>query len=106
MFVVYAGNGGLGGAFGLTFGPDGNLYVTAQFFTAVPGVLRYNGTTGAFMDVFVAGQFNVPAFGPDGHLYVGFCLSGIPASSTVKLAFHFLPRAKAVPSLQLETAAG
>ena len=65
---VSPGSGGLSGTRGIAFGTDGNLYV------ASPGssqVLRYNGATGAFIDVFVA---NVDArgltFGPDGNLYV------------------------------------
>src|SRR6185503_3045597 len=69
------------GAFGLdqphnpTFGPDGNLYV----FSNAPGshkILRFNGQTGAFIDVFVdtgeggfAGGSEL-LFGPDGDLYV------------------------------------
>jgi len=34
---------------GLAFGPDGNLYVG----TRSGNIIRYNGTTGAFIDVFV-----------------------------------------------------
>ena len=51
------------------FGPDGNLYVAAEFTSRV---LRYNGSTGAFIDVFASG--GAPSgltFGPDHHLYVG-----------------------------------
>ena len=66
--------GGLDGPTGALFGPDGNLYV-ASFNT--DEVLRYDGSTGAFLDVFVAagsGGLNGPdaglAFGADGHLYV------------------------------------
>lgn len=66
--------GGLLGPTAAVFGPDGNLYV-ASFET--DAVLRYNGLTGAFIDVFVptgSGGLNGPdagmAFGPDGHLYV------------------------------------
>jgi uncharacterized delta-60 repeat protein len=70
---VTSGSGGLSGAAGMAFGPDGNLYV-ASFHTGA--VLRYNGTTGAFMGVFVAtgtGGLNAPLglnFGLDGMLYV------------------------------------
>src|SRR5450759_437057 len=55
------------------FGPDGNLYLLDQQNI---GVLRYNGSTGAFMDMFVtAGSsgLSVPTaltFGPDGNLYI------------------------------------
>jgi len=68
---VFCQGGGLDNPVGLTFGPDGNLYVASG---DTDEVLRYDGTTGAFIDVFAAGggldgprQVN---FGPDGHLYV------------------------------------
>ena len=54
-------------------GPDGNLYVSGWISD---DVLRYNPTTGAFIDEFVAaGSGGLDsaaglAFGPDGHLYV------------------------------------
>lgn len=54
-------------------GPDGNLYVSGW---NSDNVLRYNVTTGAFIDTFVAansGGLNSAAgiaFGPDGNLYV------------------------------------
>jgi hypothetical protein len=63
----------LGSATAVEFGPDGNLYVTSDF---THSVLRFDGTTGAFVDVFVpsgSGGLSLPvdlAFGPDGNLYV------------------------------------
>lgn len=56
---------------GLDFGPDGNLYVAARGSGNV--ILRFDGSTGAFIDVFanmgIDGP-NTPRFGPDGNLYV------------------------------------
>jgi WD40 repeat protein len=58
---------------GLTFGPDGNLYVCS---VGNDRVLRYDGTTGAFIDAFVpAGSGGlkgpeVSIFKNDGFLYV------------------------------------
>ncbi len=66
--------GGLEGPGAVLFGPDGQLYVSSFDSDAI---LRYDGATGAFVDVFVtagAGGLNGPdagmVFGPDGHLYV------------------------------------
>jgi len=66
--------GGLNGPTAAVFGPDGHLYV-ASFDS--DSILRYDGSTGAFLDVFVSsgsGNLNGPdagtKFGPDGHLYV------------------------------------
>jgi len=59
----------------LVFGPDGNLFVVSS----TDGVYRFNGTTGALIDLFVAVDFgtvynlDAPAallFGPDDNLYV------------------------------------
>ena len=47
---VTPGSGGLDNPFDLVFGPDGNLYVGS---TSNNNVLRFNGTTGAFIDTFV-----------------------------------------------------
>jgi subtilisin-like proprotein convertase family protein len=70
---VSSGSGGLGGADGLVFGPDGHLYVASR---DTDSVLRYHGRTGAFIDAFVpagSGGLDSPvglAFGPDRNLYV------------------------------------
>ena len=69
----------------IAFGPDGNLYVT-NFDSCVSGpvgcigtrdeIVRFDGLTGAFLDVYVPddqGGLDSPwdlAFGPDGALFV------------------------------------
>jgi len=67
-------SGGLDGPTSVAFGPDGSFYV-ASFET--DSILRYDATTGAFIDVFVAsrdhgldGPDTGTIFGPDGDLYV------------------------------------
>ena len=77
---VPKGSGGLGIPMAFAFGPDGNLYVCNQKQEGpdpdnrLGEVLRFNGATGAFIDVFVpaeSGSFYAGiAFGPDGNLYV------------------------------------
>lgn len=70
---VPPGSGGLDGPWGLTFGPDGNLYVSSSYSGEV---LRYDGVTGSFLGSFVSAysgglQFPIGlTFGPDGNLYV------------------------------------
>jgi hypothetical protein len=68
---VAAGSGGLNGPGVLWFGPDGNLYVVSKNTNQV---LRYDGSSGAFLGVFVDDPSLVEArhlaFGPDGNLYV------------------------------------
>ncbi|MCG8406632.1 MAG: NHL repeat-containing protein [Phycisphaerales bacterium] len=69
---VASGAGGLVQAAGMDFGPDGNIYVSDH---ATSRVLRYNGTTGTFIDVFVPtgsgglDDVELIKFGSDGHLY-------------------------------------
>jgi DNA-binding beta-propeller fold protein YncE len=76
---VSSGSGGLSSARGVTFGPDGDLYV-ASFGTSE--VLRYDGTTGTFLNAFVSagsGGLSLPrdlVFGPDSNLYVSSYGSG------------------------------
>lgn len=76
---VAASGNGLARPYGNAFGPDGNLYVSS-FRTNE--ILRFNGQTGEFIDVFASdnngglgtvGGLNGPnglLFGPDGSLYV------------------------------------
>lgn len=55
---------------GIKIGPDGNIYVANG-----TDIVRFNGITGAFMDIFVtAGSGGLTggrdlAFGPDGNIY-------------------------------------
>ena len=74
---VTAGSGGLDAPEGLIFHTDGKLYVSSE---KSDEILRYNGITGAFIDVFAdlnpgdgGSTCKKPLgieFGPDGHLYI------------------------------------
>ncbi len=70
---------------GLTFGPDGDLYISD---TGANNIQVYNGTTGVFDRILLADLggagaffFTPLEFGPDGHLYLGHSL----ISSVVEL---------------------
>jgi glucose/arabinose dehydrogenase len=80
---VSKNSGGLSQPTGLVFGPNdlSHLYVTSGVFGGNPGgnghpnaVLRYDGTTGSFIDDFADETQLTSArgvvFGPDGNLYV------------------------------------
>lgn len=71
---IAAGSGGLVSPDDLTYGPDGHLYVSSSSGPTTGQILRYDGRTGAFIDVFAQGggmarPYGV-AFGPDGLMYV------------------------------------
>lgn len=73
-------------------------------------VLRYNGTTGAFIDVFASGALDGPTgltFGADGHLYVGdwfggkvYKFDGVSGAQIGAGAFATLPSGFGVASIQ------
>ena len=75
-------SGGLGDPAGIVFGPDDNLYVSSS---TTDQVLRFDGRSGVFIDVFAESEELTPvtlAFGPDGDLYV---TSGLAATDQVKV---------------------
>jgi sugar lactone lactonase YvrE len=80
--------GELDGPWGMTFGPDGKLYVGGRYSR---NIVRFDTVTGAY-DVFVSaaasGGLGAPrglTFGPDGNLYVSSRVEGAPSTTdTVK----------------------
>lgn len=93
--IAAAGNG-LTRPYGNAFGPDGNLYVSS-FRTNQ--ILRFDGTTGAFLDIFASDNNgglgstnglngpNALLFGPDGSLYV--TTEGTANDASGNLGFPF-----------------
>jgi sugar lactone lactonase YvrE len=93
---VAASGNGLTRPYGNAFGPDGNLYVSS-FRTNQ--ILRFDGKTGAFLDVFASDNTNGSGsenglngpngllFGPDGSLYV--TTEGTANDEQGNLAFSF-----------------
>lgn len=74
----------------MTYGPDGNLYVSSS---ATHSITRYLGQTGQFIDTFVSsGSGGLDrgydmTFGPDGNLYVAERSKGILRYSGATGAF-------------------
>lgn len=72
LFVA-VNSGGLGPAWGVTFGPDNHLYVGD---VPADAIRKYDGNTGAYIETFIAsgsGGLDRPrgiAFGPDGSFWV------------------------------------
>ncbi len=72
---ISSGSGGLANPSRIVFGPDGNAYI-ASTASSSNAVLRYGGTTGAFINAFVpSGSAGLDGpigmvFRPDGYLYV------------------------------------
>lgn len=77
--IIPKHSGGLNQPWIVLVGPhDGHLYVSTGHFRGpgqIKAVLRYDGTTGAFLDEFIQrGQMDMThsvTFGTDGNLYVG-----------------------------------
>ena len=75
-FSTFATHPSMDGPTAMVYGADGNLYVLSEFSH---NVLRFNGTTGAFIDEFISSSTLATAgvpdpgdmeLGPDGNLYI------------------------------------
>src|SRR5262249_56603519 len=76
-----AGLGGLAGARGLGFGPDGKFYLISSANNAV---LRYDASTGAFLDSITGG-------GLDGPTFFTFLSVGATPPATATVTVHNVP---------------
>jgi hypothetical protein len=88
---IPSGTGGVGFTNGITYGPDGNVYLSSNNAPGPGGhITRHNGNTGAFIDDFVPGLTggllgpSDMVFGPDGNLYVADFFGPTYGSATVK----------------------
>ncbi len=75
--LVPAGSGGMHSSFGMTLGPDGNLYVASDL--GDNRVLKFNSSSGEYLGMFASlpgtsDTYDL-VFGPDGNLYVSDSLS-------------------------------
>jgi hypothetical protein len=75
-FDTFASGGALSEPGDVAFGPDGNLYVTSG---GTNSILRYDGTTGAFLGTAASGQ------GLSGTFSFAFAPSAIPEPGSLTL---------------------
>jgi hypothetical protein len=95
---VPLGSGGVGFIDGITFGPDGDLYVTDMQNNRV---LRYSGSTGTFSDVFIDPSTGLRL--PSGLLFVA---APIPEPATLALVLVASILAGACKGLQAGSVTG
>ena len=85
-FSSFASGAGMDGPTAMVYGADGNLYVLCEFSH---NVLRFNGTTGAFIDEFISAAALGGAgisdpddmeLGPDGNFYISNHISTVAAA--------------------------
>ncbi|MBD2296418.1 hypothetical protein H6G06_23780 [Anabaena sphaerica FACHB-251] len=75
--------GGLIRPYGVAYGLDGNFYVSSFFSDQI---LRYNGTTGEFIDVFAQGNAQAGGLnGPNGLLFINNSLYVTTQGSVAKV---------------------